>query len=206
MKLCTLPPLDDLEDRGFWMTPFWWVEGFIGYHVVAVIGMGESNPFLLIRSEVKSDEGRDELAAYSICESPTLVWGEKLAIEDRIILFIQDYQESLLAHWNGVLFSNDLARIIGEKAMKHDHCWSQHLWGRKVFEFEHTREDKNGSRHFGISIGWNFRKSHAGPYLYFHFWRETVSIQIYDGRHWCYEHGCWFDEPAHPYHEHGEGA
>ncbi len=186
------------------MTPFWYVEGFIGYHVVAIIGMRKPKPFLLIRTEVKSDEGREELAAYSISESPVLVWGEKLAIEDRIILFIQDYQKPLLAHWAGTLDSHDLSRSIGEKVMRHSphtHCWTQHLWGRKTFEFEHTREEKNGSRHFGLSLGWNFRASHAGLYFYLHFWRETISIQIYDGRHWCSEHECWFDEPDHPYHE-----
>ena len=79
--------------------------------------------------------------------------------------------------------------------------WTQRLWGRKVFEFQHIREEKDGHRHIGIHVGASFRANHAGPYCNLFLWRHLCLFQVYDGRHRCVEHGCWFDEMKHPFHE-----
>jgi hypothetical protein len=79
--------------------------------------------------------------------------------------------------------------------------WSVRLWGRKVLEVQIYKENKDGRRGIGIDLGMSFRQDHAGFYFYIYLWQVVLAIQIYDGRHWCSEHGCWFDEKKHPYHE-----
>lgn len=58
----------------------------------------------------------------------------------------------------------------------------------KAWEFEVTRYSYDFAK---ISFRWTFRKDHAGPSLELCLLGYSVQFQIYDGRHWDYENGCW---------------
>jgi len=75
------------------------------------------------------------------------------------------------------------------------------LWGKKMTEIQVIKRGRGDSRAIGLSVGMSFRRHHAGLYVSFDCWRYELVIQVYDGRHWCSEHGCWFDEKKHPFHE-----
>lgn len=201
MNRCTLPPLDDHEDRGFWMTPFWHIERIEPLRVVAICGMGEpvEQAFLLIQSQ----DGTEDLSAYSISENKQeLIWGSPTSKDEAIKRFISREWESLQGHWDGKIDSGKLSVYVGERTMKHHHgLWTWKLWGRKSLEIQHIKEEDKGRRNIGISIGLNSRADHAGLYCHIFLWNHELAINLYDGRHWCSDHGCWYDEEKHPYHD-----
>ncbi len=87
------------------------------------------------------------------------------------------------------------------KKFRHYYSWSKRLWGRKVVEVEWEDEGKTGRRNIGLFIGYNAHAEHSGFYVNLFFWRYCFSCNMYDGRHWCSDHSCWFDEVKHPYHD-----
>ncbi len=106
------PPLDD-DDRSFWMTPFWHIVGIEPYRVCIIFGFRKKNPIMLIQDE----KGVDDIAVFSISDSPVRIWGRAFDREQCVVRFISAYQKVLIDHWNGDNDSADLCRIIKEREL-----------------------------------------------------------------------------------------
>lgn len=106
------PPLHD-NDRSFWMTPFWHIEGIEPYRVCVIFGFGKNNPIVLVQDE----KGVDDIAVLSISDSPVRIWGRSFDKEQCAVRFISAYKKVLIDHWNGDNDSADLCRIIKEREL-----------------------------------------------------------------------------------------
>jgi hypothetical protein len=113
MKVCKIPPIDSLEDRGFWITSIGHIQGITQYKVNAVYGCGlpKEQAFIVIRSKATGDD----LAVYSIEKEPKLIWGMSIPDEEIVKSIIQTYLKVLIDHWMGNNDSLDLAREFEEK-------------------------------------------------------------------------------------------
>lgn len=74
------------------------------------------------------------------------------------------------------------------------------LGRHKVIEFQRIKEGEKGPKSLGFTVSLSFKQDHAGFYVALALWNIRLVIHLYDGRHWCREHGRWIDE-GHPQHE-----
>ena len=108
---CKIKPLDKTDDRGFWTTSMRHIPAIEPLRVNAVFGCGAKKPFLLIESE----DGKKDLAAYSLKEESTRIWGTKIEKEELVRVFIKNYLQVLIDHWNGDNDSIKLIQTVGDK-------------------------------------------------------------------------------------------
>lgn len=112
MTICTIPPLDDLEDRGFWMTHVDHVPGLDHYRIIVVFGLGLAidKAFIVVQSKAS----KEELAAYSISEKPSCIWGKSLPEENAILSLISSNFKALIDHWKGEIDSLEIAMTLSD--------------------------------------------------------------------------------------------
>lgn len=79
----------------------------------------------------------------------------------------------------------------GKDVFKNRWDTTKKLWGHKFLEAQLFQFNKEV---FGLRSRLDWRgRDHAGPSLEIILFRHTLSIRIYDSRHWDYDNNCWMN-------------